>query len=555
MSLTPLSAAPWSKGDADDIVAVSTTASRRRAALLDAVARWAGAALPAGEVALFEPDPWRFVTALLGLWHAGRRVWLPGDNLPATRAALAGQGVTLLDGTLATTTAPALPVTALAAQQPAVVLFTSGSSGTPTPIQRTLSQLDGEVHAFYRHWPLGPGAVISQVSHQHTWGLTAGLLRALVENRPFGLETLSWPEQLDASLARLSVSAVISAPPQLSRLPNTPSGPGERRPQRIFSAAAALSPATARDVEARFGAPVVEIFGSSECGALGFRQPARETLWTPLDDVSLTAHAAGARLVSPRCVDDNGAAADRIALVEATPQRFRLLGRADRIVKIGARRVSLEGMARHLECAPGVNAAHCLALDHAGGRIGTLVALDEERLPAHHEARRALIAALREHLSATFEAVTLPRFWRFVTRLPRNTQGKLTHAAARALFDDLDDRRQPRWLGTEQLGANDWRLTLEIPERLASLAGHFPARPMVPGIVLIQWARQRAEALFDNPGGWRDLHRVRFPAALLPGDRATLTLGRSANRRLAVRLFSHRGDHLQMTLLPAGDVS
>ncbi|WP_456268055.1 AMP-binding protein [Kushneria sp. AK178] len=548
---------PWLSGRATDIVARSGQTVRTRGELWDAIRAWAHAPLPAGQdVALYDSDPWRFTAALLGLWHAGHRVWLPGDNLPETVAHLRRHRLVLLGELPGARPAPppaehATLTPELSPHQDAVVLFTSGSSGEPTPISRTLGQLDAEVAAFERHWPLADGVVISQVSHQHTWGLTAGLLRALATSHPFGLAIVAWPETLAEWLMTMPVSALISSPPQLSRLPGAAIAMPERGPARLFSAAAPLDQDAAIQAEALLGSELIEIYGSSESGAIAWRRPGRDTTWQALDDVMLRGDGERTLLQSARLPDPDQwhEQADHIQLLETHPPRFTLHGRADRIVKIGGKRVSLAGLAHHLETFPGVQAARCLTIDHSGGRIGAVVAMAPECIAHDHDTRRALVSALRRHLADAFEPVVLPRFWRFVHHLPVNAQGKLTHAMARRLFDDLDDRRQPRWLDLESPAPDQYRLTLEIPERLASLAGHFPGRPIVPGIALIHWARQQAGRLFEAPDQWRDMRRVRFPAPLLPGDRAVMTLSRQHDAlTVTVTVTSHRGQHLQLRL-------
>ncbi|REC94182.1 AMP-binding protein [Kushneria indalinina] len=561
MSAHPLSApsltrCPWLSGEATDIVARSGQQRRTRGELCDAIRAWANLPLPPDrEVALYDSDPWRFTAALLGLWHAGRRVWLPGDALSETVAQLRRRHLVLL-GELPgarPTPPPDAHVTLapeLSPEQDAVVLFTSGSSGEPTPIHRTLGQLEAEVAAFERHWPLAEGVVISQVSHQHTWGLTAGLLRALATSHPFGLEIVTWPETLAEWLSNVPVSALISSPPQLSRLPGSTIGMPSRGPGRIFSAAAPLDEKAAAQAETVLGSELIEIYGSSESGAIAWRRTGQDTIWQALDDVRLRSDGARTLLQSERLPrpEQWHEQADHIQLLSEHPVRFTLHGRADRIVKVAGKRVSLEGLAHHIEAFPGVLAARCLTIDHSGGRIGAVIAMAHDAIAHDHDTRRRLISDLRAHLAGAFEPVVLPRFWRFVDRLPVNAQGKLTRAMARHLFDDLDDRRQPRWLDIESPDPDQRRITLEIPERLAALEGHFPGRPIVPGIALIHWARQQAERLFDAPDRWRDMRRVRFPAPLLPGDRAVMTLSRQHDA-LTVSVRSHRGQHLQLRLL------
>lgn len=551
-----LTRCPWLLGAANDIVALSGQKERTRGELTQAIRNWANTSLPADrDVALYDSDPWRFTAALLGLWHAGHRVWLPGDNLPETVNHLRQRDLVLL-GEFPQAWMPPPPVSdmmpepGLPPEQEAVVLFTSGSSGEPAPIFRTLGQLEAEVAAFERHWPLAQGVVISQVSHQHTWGLTAGLLRALATSHPFGLEIVTWPETLAEWLMNVPVSALISSPPQLSRLPESTTGMPDRAPGRIFSAAAPLPHDAAVQAEALMGSELIEIYGSSESGAIAWRRPCQDTTWQALDDVMLRCDGERTLLRSGRLPEPEQwhEQADHIQLLDEHPARFTLHGRADRIVKVAGKRVSLEGLAHHLKAFPGVLDARCLTIDHSGGRVGAVVAMSSDSIAHDHDARRALISDLRQHLARAFEPVVLPRFWRFVHRFPVNAQGKLTRAMARHLFDDLDDRRQPRWLDLESSTPDQHQITLEIPERLAALEGHFPGRPIVPGIALIHWARQQAERLFGKQDQWRDMRRVRFPAPLLPGDRAVMTLSRQRGD-LNITVTSHRGQHLQMRLL------
>ena len=85
--------------------------ARRGEALIDfaafklRAAQWQAAAEanPGARFGLFIEDGVEFAAALFGLWHAGKTVWLPGDALPATLAALARE----VDGLLGDVPRPA----------------------------------------------------------------------------------------------------------------------------------------------------------------------------------------------------------------------------------------------------------------------------------------------------------------------------------------------------------------------------------------------------------------------------------------------------------------
>jgi acyl-CoA synthetase (AMP-forming)/AMP-acid ligase II len=63
------------------------------AAFLHQVAGWrrAFAAQPGPDWVLYFDDAVRFAAALFGAWHAGKRVFLCGDNLPQTLTRLQAQ--------------------------------------------------------------------------------------------------------------------------------------------------------------------------------------------------------------------------------------------------------------------------------------------------------------------------------------------------------------------------------------------------------------------------------------------------------------------------------
>ncbi|WP_262927444.1 AMP-binding protein [Phytohalomonas tamaricis] len=539
--------APWRSQDPSRIVAYAPDRACTLKALHARIAAWQTVPCnPEQPIALFEPNPWEFTCALLACWHLGYRLWLPGDNRPETVERLTAKGA-LLIGTLPGGWRPldnapqSVRWGELNQDAIAVELFTSGSSGAPTRIAKTFAQLASETDVLARTWPLAEGVVISQVSHQHIYGLTSAILRALCEQRPFSLATCSYPETLAQYLEAMPVSALISSPAQLERLPTT-LGATSYRIAQIYSSGAPLAKSSAEHAEHLLKASVIELYGSSETGGIGWRRQHQASDWTVLDDVEIKVVDDLLQLRSPRLAQPTQwlMHADRVALHDS--HHFTLLGRADRIAKIGGKRVSLEGLARHLEHQPNVLRAHCVEIDHSGGRIGALVQLDAAQLPHDHATRRALIMALRDHLGQAFEPVVLPRFWRFVEDWPVNAQGKLTQMTIARLFADLDDRKRPRWLGERFNTPEQVTITLEIPERLAQLNGHFPARPIVPGVVIVQWASALATELFGCDA-WHTLERIKFPLPLVPGERTIMTLIRSSATRIDFKLESRHGIH------------
>ena len=77
---------------------------------------------------------------------------------------------------------------------------------------------------------------------------------------------------------------------------------------------------------------------------------------------------------------------------------------------------------------------------------------------------------------------------------------------------------------------------LSIPPDHPSLAGHFPGRPVVPGVLLLDRILEAAEDWLGQPVSVRSLPQVKFIAPLLPGQAARLELKRLGDElRFVVR--------------------
>jgi len=482
--------------------------------------------------------------ALLGAWRAGVSVLLPSDLQWQTRQRWSSEVDLWLsdhpdDAHLSDLLQPALPGAELDLEQCRLSLCTSGSSGEPKRIDKTLRQLANEVEALEQLWgaDLGEAWIIGSVATQHIYGLLFRVLWPLCAGRPFVRRQLAFPEDLQRASREHPAFAWVGSPALLKRMGDNLDWPALSSVRQVFSSGGALPADAAQSLQQRLQQWPTEILGSSETGGIAWRQGA--SLWQPFAGVELSQDSDGALLIAspylPAGHVEHTADAARIA----ADGRFELLGRLDRIVKLEEKRISLPMLEQALVAHEWVAEARLGVVQENRAVLGALLVLSDAGLFALREhGRRSLTEALRKHLSQHCEALALPRRWRLVRQLPLNSQGKLPQADIEALL--LAPRpKAPEVL--EQVETDgEWSLQLSVPPDLAYFSGHFPKAPVLPGVVQVEWALNLGRHLLNLAGKFAGMEVLKFQQLVRPGDEIQLHL--RFDRERGKLYFAYRND-------------
>jgi acyl-coenzyme A synthetase/AMP-(fatty) acid ligase len=317
-------------------------------------------------------------------------------------------------------------VARIGAGQRAAWVFTSGSTGTPVPHEKTFGRLLDCMRVEAERLGLGQGvshAIVATVPPQHMYGFEASVLLPLASGNALTAERPFYPADICAVLASVPRPRVLVTTPIHLRalmaanlaIPDI---------DLVVSATAPLSGQLAAEVEQRCRTRLIEIYGTTETGSIAVRRTTETAEWWLWPEVSFESRgdetwAQGGHVEQPTRMCDVIEVLDR--------GRFLLHGRLADLVNIAGKRSSLAYLNHQLNSIPGVLDGAFFHGDAAGGdatvsRVGACVVA-----PGLDAA--AIAAELRRRVDPVF----LPRPLLLVASLPRTSTGKLPQEALRSL--------------------------------------------------------------------------------------------------------------------------
>lgn len=325
---------------------------------------------------------------------------------------------------------PAEAQAPLAPDRPWVYLFTGGSTGQPKTWIKTPTNLLAESHYLVRRFGVTPAdRILATAPPNHIYGLLYALLVPLLSGAQVSAATPGFPHEILKGLTAGQPTILVSLPVHYRSLRGHTYGQHALR--LAFSSAGPLDPADGQAFSAATGAPLYEIYGSTETGGIASRcRHHGETDLTPFHpvqvDVSGEIGAVTSDFISPdlpRDAKGRFLLADRLESIDQG--RLRLKGRNDGIVKVGGKRVDLELVREAIKRQAGVIDAVVFSLVVDSGRESEIVAVVEGPASAQD---------LRENLRASLESYAQPRRIKVVANMPMLATGKYDRPALRQLF-------------------------------------------------------------------------------------------------------------------------
>ena len=388
-----------------------------------------------------------FACALYGCWTAGKTPVLAPAHMLTDGSELEFDGVVLSSAAEARTR-PVVALDTLRAaelEEPIIhatsdlILFTSGSTGEPTKVYRSILNIEAELDVLEEVFgdAMGDARVYATVSHQHVYGLLFRLLWPLVTQRAFASFDFEYPENLFSEVT--SNGVLVTSPALLKRMRHIKE-PVESPWRTIFSSGGLLPEQAANDALRLLGCCPVEVLGSTETSGVAWRkqdQHGAAEVWHTLPEVRVRQDDEEFLEVSSPFMGLSSwhRMGDKVRL--ESNRTFELLGRGDHIVKIEEKRVSLAEIEQHALALPVVDDVAAAALEEGARQfIGLVIQLSEDgKNDLQKLGRRDVGQNIKKGLGGKLDPIAIPKKIRYVDAIPVNPQGKREPAVLRALFD------------------------------------------------------------------------------------------------------------------------
>lgn len=344
---------------------------------------------------------------------------------------------------------------------PAVILYTSGTTGKPRGAVLSHRAVAANVLALCRVWDLRSSDVlVHALPLFHTHGLFVALMCALLA----GASTILMPSFDPGEAIRLFGRATVfmAVPTYYTRLMDSPALTSEAAAgMRLFtSGSAPLLPQVWREFRRRTGRRIVERYGMTEVGIItsnplhGERLPGSVGYALEGVDVKVVDDAgedAGSGATGELWVRSAGAFTGYLNSATDTARtkdplgwvatgdlavldedgRVRLKGRSKDLIITGGLNVHPMGVETVLNSVPGVVESAVFGVPHPdfGEAVVAAVVWDGEG--------EAAAGRIRQALSSRLAGYRIPKLFLETESLPRNAMGKVQKAVLRARHADL----------------------------------------------------------------------------------------------------------------------
>lgn len=299
--------------------------------------------------------------------------------------------------------------------------YTSGSTGRPKLVEKTVAVMDREAQLTGRLFGerLKGCVVAATIEYGHLYGMTFFIWLPMALGLPLYGKRFYFPDEINEICFPL---ALVTSPTFIRHIDRR----SDAEVRFVLSAGGELRDADNLKVLQAFGVNADEIYGSTETGVIAHRRRSADAdvAWMPLEGITLTERDGSVYLRSP-LIDAERSLDDYFEW--ASGGTFYLRGRKDRIVKIGEKRFSIDEIQAAAERVSGRSCRIVVLNTNSRVLLGVVTVCSET--PAKEDVEK-----WKREMRRSVEICAIPKYWRSISELPLNAQGKVEMSALQELF-------------------------------------------------------------------------------------------------------------------------
>lgn len=396
------------------------------------------------------------------------------------------------------------------------VMYTSGTTGQPKAIHKQFLQFENEVYelvkVFGNDWL--DRKVYSTVNHHHIYGLLFTVCMPAATGLPYRRHRFDYPAELIGIVNEKAV--IASSPAFLKRLAADSEKPYDfKKSPLIYSSGGPLPKEVAERACELTGYWTMEIYGSTETGGIAYRQSKNGMAWKPFEVCKMSLAENGCLNVKSSYIleADGFTTGDLVEFLD--DGRFLLHGRADSIVKIEEKRISLPEVENRLKQTGLVHDVRVVPMSGRRQYLAAAIVFNAEgrekfaRMP-----KREINGFFHDYLLKYMENTVSPKKWRYLEELPQNTEGKIKIPDVQILFS-LPENPNVRILKMNR-DAESFTAKLVFPANSDYYDGHFPTFKLLPAVVQVDMVMRLSRTFLDVPKEMERIQRTKFANPILP---------------------------------------
>ena len=307
--------------------------------------------------------------------------------------------------------------------------YTSGSTGYPKLIEKTLKQFEAEASKIVNQFTddMKDSVFLYTVPHYHSYGFVFAVLvpymleLRFLDNRINYLETVN-------NFHEYKKITIVTTPAFLKRIDRA--SLKIRADWHLFSSTGLLDKKVNDLAKYVFGVDVTEIYGSTEAGAMAYRRRSENDLWTRLSVVSLKTDEHGSIECCSGYTGDNVWIHVGDVVNMKNENEFELIGREDSIVKVEGKRISVQQIDRQILMDKHFKDSYTIyCRSDKREYIASFIVLNNSN--RNLEDMKLYVI---DYLKGYFETVVLPKKIYFVDSIPRTEIGKIDRKALDAIM-------------------------------------------------------------------------------------------------------------------------